>query len=88
MYKTKTINVSRGDTDVVVAMYKYTLAMVNFTDWNQVKAKGLHETLDELQSTLIEIGQYVFETYVLLPSEIKSLGERSSAQFIQAQQQQ
>jgi len=65
-----------------------TLAMVNFTDWNQVKAKGLHETLDELQSTLIEIGQCVFETYVLLPSEIKSLGERSSAQFIQAQQQQ
>jgi len=65
-----------------------TLAMVNFTDWNQVKAKGLDETLDELQSTLIEIGQYVFETYVLLPSEIKSLGERSSTQFIQAQQQQ
>ena len=65
-----------------------TLAMVNFTDWSQVRTKGLHETLDEIQSTLIEIGQYVFETYVLLPSEIKSLGERSSAQFIQAQQQQ
>ena len=65
-----------------------TLAMVNFTDWNQVQAKGLHQTLDELQTTLIEIGQRVFETYVLLPSEIKSLGERTSAQLAQAQQQQ
>jgi len=65
-----------------------TLAMVNFTDWNQVQSKGLHETLDELQTTLIEIGQRIFETYVLLPSEIKSLGERSSANFTQAQQQQ
>jgi len=64
------------------------LAMVNFTDWSQVQAKGLHQTLDELQSTLIEIGQRVFETYVLLPSEIKSLGERNSAQSAQAQQQQ
>jgi hypothetical protein len=51
-------------------------------------SKGLHETLDELQTTLIKIGQRVFETYVLLPSEIQSLGEKSSAQFIQAQQQQ
>lgn len=65
-----------------------TLAMVNFSDWNQLKSKGFHESLDELQGTLIEIGQSVFETYVLLPSEIKSLGERDSAQFIQAQQQQ
>jgi len=65
-----------------------TLAMVNFTDWQQVMSKGLHETLDELQTTLIKIGQRVFETYVLLPSEIQSLGEKSSAQFIQAQQQQ
>ena len=65
-----------------------TLAMVNFTDWSQVQAKGLHQTLDELQSTLIEIGQRVFETYVLLPSEIKSLGERNIAQSAQAQQQQ
>ena len=65
-----------------------TLAMVNFTDRQQVYKKGLHQTLDELQSTLIEIGQRVFETYVLLPSEIKSLGERNSAQLAQAQQQQ
>ncbi len=65
-----------------------TLAMVNFTNWNQVDSKGLHKTLDELQATLIDIGQRVFETYVLLPSEIKSLGEKSSTQFSQAQQQQ
>ena len=65
-----------------------TLAMVNFSDWNQLKSKGFHESLDELQGTLIEIGQSVFETYVLLPSEIKSVGEHDSAQFIQAQQQQ
>ena len=50
--------------------------------------KGLHQTLDELQVTLIEIGQRVFETYVLLPSEIKSLGEIDSVQLAQAQQQQ
>lgn len=65
-----------------------TLAMVNFTNWNQVKSRGFHETLDELQSTLTKIAQCVFETYVLLPSEIKSLGEQGSVQFIQAQQQQ
>lgn len=65
-----------------------TLAMVNFTDWSQIHTKGLHQTLDELQTTLIEIGQRVFETYVLLPSEIKSLGERTSAQLAQSQQQQ
>ena len=64
------------------------LAMVNFTDWSQVQEKGLNQTLDELQAILIEIGQRVFDTYVLLPSEIKSLGERSSAQPAQAQQQQ
>lgn len=64
------------------------LAMVNFTDWNQVYSTGLHETLDQLQITLIEIGQRIFEAYVLLPSEIKSPGEGSSAQLAQAQQQQ
>jgi hypothetical protein len=62
--------------------------MVNFTSWEQVVVKGLHQTLDELQVTLIEIGQRVFETYVLLPSEIKSLGEIDSVQLAQAQQQQ
>ena len=64
------------------------LAMVNFTSLEQVVEKGLHQTLDELQVTLIEIGQRVFETYVLLPSEIKSLGEIDSVQLAQAQQQQ
>ena len=62
--------------------------MVKFTSWEQVVVKGLHQTLDELQFTLIEIGQRVFETYVLLPSEIKSLGEIDSVQLAQAQQQQ
>ena len=64
-----------------------TLAMVNFTDWQQVDEKGLHDTLDQLQATLIQIGQRVFETYVLLPSEIQCLGDRDAAQSIQAQQQ-
>ena len=64
------------------------LAMVNFTNLEQVMEKGLHKTLDELQTNLIEIGQRVFETYVLLPSEIKSLGESDAAQLAQAQQQQ
>ena len=62
--------------------------MVNFTSWEQVVEKGLHQTLDELQVTLIKIGQRVFETYVLLPSEIKSLGEIDFVRLAQAQQQQ
>ncbi len=65
-----------------------TLAMVNFTNWNQVHAKGLHQTLDELQSTLIQIGQRVFENYVLLPFEIKNLEDKNSSQISQSQQQQ
>ncbi len=52
------------------------LARVNFTDLDNVLEKGLGEILLELQSTLTKIGQEVFETYVLLPSEIKSLEKR------------
>jgi len=63
------------------------LAMVNFTDFDQVEEKGLHETLDDIQTMLIEIGQRVFETYVLLPSEIKSLGDRAAMQQAPQQQQ-
>ena len=55
-----------------------TLAMVNFTDWQQVYKKGLHQTLDELQSTLIEIGQRVLRPMFYYHPK-SSLGERNSS---------
>ncbi|MDA8774375.1 alpha-E domain-containing protein [Opitutales bacterium] len=61
------------------------LAMVNFTDIKIVMSNGLHQTIDDLQRKLINVGQCIFETYVLLPFELQS-AEKST--FIQAQSQQ
>ena len=47
------------------------LATVNFTQVNQLLADGLHEGIDDLQLKLNDIGQHIFETYVLLPSAIR-----------------
>jgi uncharacterized alpha-E superfamily protein len=62
------------------------LAMVNFTNINAVLSIGLHQTIDDLQKKLMKVGQCIFETYVLLPFEIKSVGQTVTAQA-QAQQQ-
>ena len=48
-------------------------------------ADGLHESIDQLQRKLIEVGQSIFETYVLLPFEIKNAGV---APMVQRQMQQ
>ena len=47
--------------------------------------RGLHNSIDELQKKLVEVGQSVFETYVLLPFEIKSA---TSLPAFQSQMQQ
>ena len=62
------------------------LAMVNFTDINAVLSIGLHQTIDDLQKKLMKVGQCIFETYVLLPFEIKSVNQSLTA-HAQAQQQ-
>ena len=59
--------------------------MVNFTDIKIVMSNGLHQTIDDLQRKLINVGQCIFETYVLLPFELQS-AEKST--LIQAQSQQ
>ena len=46
--------------------------------------RGLHNSIDELQKKLVEVGQSVFETHVLLPFEIKS----TSLPALQSQMQQ
>ena len=47
------------------------LAQLNFSDIDSLLLEGLHESIDQLQRKLIEVGQSIFETYVLLPFEIK-----------------
>ena len=48
-----------------------TLALVNFTEVDRLLEDGLHASIDDLQIKLNEIGQNIFETYVLMPSEIR-----------------
>ena len=48
-------------------------------------SQGLHESIDEIQKLLIAVGQSIFETYVLLPSEINST---TPLQKLQSQMQQ
>ena len=61
------------------------LAQVNFSDIESIMDKGLHESIDDLQKKLIDVGQSIFETYVLLPFEIKSA---SPLPYLQTQMQQ
>lgn len=63
------------------------LAQMNFSNADSVWEVGLHEYIDDLQGKLNEIGQQVFETYVLLPSEIQNVA-RPEAWQLQWQQQQ
>lgn len=66
------------------------LAQMNFTSPETVMDEGLHEYIDQIQWQLNEIGQNVFETYVLLPLEVQNLAQNSllSLQLSQQQQQQ
>ena len=54
------------------------LARLNFTGISEVQARGLHLYIDDMQALLNEIGQEIFETYVLLPSAVRrrELSER------------
>ncbi len=61
------------------------LAQLNFSGIESFLADGLHESIDQLQRKLIEVGQSIFETYVLLPFEIKNAGV---APMVQRQMQQ
>lgn len=69
-----------------------TLARLNFSNVDSIQAEGLHRYVDELQSRLNDIGQQLFETYVLLPSEIRNVSRSNSLifqwQYQQQQQQQ
>ena len=61
------------------------LAQLNFSGIESLLADGLHESIDHLQRKLIEVGQSIFETYVLLPFEIKNA---DVAPMVQRQMQQ
>ena len=61
------------------------LAQLNFSGIDAMLEIGLHESIDDLQKKLIEVGQSIFETYVLLPFEIKNA---SVPPVVQSQMQQ
>lgn len=48
------------------------LGQLNYGDVDEFLAGGLHEGLDHLQSQFNDIGEAVFETYVLMPHVIES----------------
>jgi uncharacterized alpha-E superfamily protein len=54
------------------------LARLNFSSTSDVMERGLHKYIDELQAALNEIGQAVFETYVLLPQDMNQAPARHS----------
>ncbi|MEM7143545.1 MAG: alpha-E domain-containing protein [Verrucomicrobiota bacterium] len=66
------------------------LANLNFSGIADVKRRGLNEYVDDIQVQLNDIGQEIFESYVLLPSAIRSLsiGPVSVPLQFQMQQQQ
>lgn len=64
------------------------LARMNFSSVDSVWAIGLHDYIDELQQQFNDIGQRIFETYVLLPLEIRSVARQDAWQLQWQQQQQ
>ena len=68
-----------------------TLANIDFNGSGDLKRLGIHEYADGLQQQINDIGQQIFETYVLLPAEIQQLPSASYAMisgYQQMQQQQ
>jgi len=63
---------------------------LSFSGLEAIQQTGLHDYIDRLQSRLNEIGQKLFETYILLPSAVKdvTVSQRERAEFFQYQQQQ
>lgn len=64
------------------------LARLNFSNADDVDATGLHQYVDNLQAQMNEIGQQVFETYVLLPSEVQDTVPPEALKMQWEQQQQ
>lgn len=62
------------------------LAMVNFTDIDTLMNGGLHQSIDDLQNKLIDVGQRIFEAYVLLPFENENLSQHRAVQSFAQQQ--
>lgn len=63
-----------------------TLAQLNFSSITDVLQTGRHNYIDSLQRQFNDIGQQVFETYILLPSEIRSLRPSQDMDWQQQQQ--
>lgn len=66
------------------------LAHLNFSAMADVKNQGLHFFVDDFQARLNDIGQQIFESYVLLPKDISALAASNATPLWvqQAQQQQ
>ena len=65
----------------------HSLAQLNFSNIDSVLQAGYHPYIDALQSQFNDIGQQVFEAYILLPQEIRNL-RPEELQSLQRQQQQ
>ena len=68
-----------------------TLANIDFNGSGDFKRLGIHDYADGLQQQINDIGQQIFETYVLLPAEVQQLPAASYAMtsiYQQMQQQQ
>lgn len=68
------------------------LATLNFDSAIDVVARGTHAFIDELQSIMNNIGQAIFETYVLLPHDVNRITFAPAAAgrqvFLRSQQEQ
>lgn len=64
------------------------LAQLNFSSSLNVLQIGYHEYIDSLQKQFNEIGQQVFDTYILLPLEIRSKTNNEARRRLNNQQRQ
>jgi uncharacterized alpha-E superfamily protein len=65
-----------------------TLAQLNFSNIGNVLDAGHHQYIDSLQQQFNKIGQQVFETYILLPLDIRSLSQNQNLHWQHQKQQQ
>jgi uncharacterized alpha-E superfamily protein len=65
-----------------------TLAQLNFSSIVNALQVGYHNYIDSLQQQFNDIGQHVFETYILLPLEIRTLSQNENMHWQFQQQQQ
>ncbi len=64
------------------------LAQINFCNLGDIFPDGLHDYIDQIQIHLNNVGQAIFETYVLLPSEIHNVTRMDGVQLQWSKQQQ